>query len=532
MADKIIDQFTNTDIALASSFSPKFTTANVALFSNDATLLPIIDNYKQFATFSEIEEYFVPSSRTYKMAKILFQNLNNNIASANGSIFVFPIEDTNATRPTITTIDLTPNRTGLVGVADGEFQVVINGGDPIPFTKLNFTSIADDTNAIKNIAEYLQIKCIDFQVDVVDNTKLQFTNLTFGATATIVIEPLTGGTGTDLTDSDYFDIANAVEVAGTDSTITSFQEQLENIVTLQNDLAIVPVITTLDLTPEHILEIAELLEESVELASEKHIFFYPVNVKDLTIADTVEQINTNAYEKTFLVQTPATDTQSLHNMISCFLATQLSVNYFTQNSEKLNLQTKNIDLSNAEINLVPSSVQQKLYKKYAKSTTANGVSNYLTTGSTRHFGIGLYTRGTRTLSFDQKLFEYNFENFIDNLNVDEIFAKNNLNMDNTSIGITKGIYEVQALDILAQNKVISQYTGSDVPFTILPTNASKGLKEYEKRAIKSDGYFVYGVPIESLSESDKAQRTLRFSFLLHTPAGVLKIESKGIAFDK
>ena len=532
MADKIIDQFTSTDIELASSFSPKFTTANIALFSNDATIMPITDDYKQFYSFSDVEEYYVPSSRTYKMAKILFQNLNNNIASANGSIFLFPIEDVNATRPTITTIDLTPNLTNLIGVDNGEFQVVINGGNPIPFTKLNFTTIANDANAIKNIAEYLQIKCVDLQVDIINNTKLKFTNLTFGADATIVIEPLAGGTGINLTDNTYLNIANAIEVEGTNSTITSFKEQLENIVTLQNDLATVPVITTLDLIPNHILEIAEFLEEGVELASEKHIFFYPTDSKDLTISDTVGEINTRAYQKTFLIQTPAKDIQSLHNLISCFLATQLSVNYFTQNSEKLNLQSKNIDLTNAAINLVPSTVQTKLYKKYIKSTIANGVSAYLTTGSTRHFAIGLYTRGTMSLSFDQKLFEYNFENAIDNLNVDEIFAKNNLQMNNISIGIAKGIYEVQALDILAQNKVILPYTGIEVPFTVLPTSASKGLKDAEKRAIKADGYFIYGVPVESLPEQDKTKRILRFSFLLHTPAGVLKIESKGIAFDK
>ena len=143
---------------------------------------------------------------------------------------------------------------------------------------------------------------------------------------------------------------------------------------------------------------------------------------------------------------------------------------------------QNIDLSNSEINLTPSSVQTKLYNKYSKSTISNGVSAYLTTGSTKHFAVGLYTRGTRTLSFDQKMFEYNIENKIDNLNVAEIFAKNNLTMDNTSLLIAKGVYETQVLDTLVQNKVILPYTGTSVPFTVLPTNASKGLKDAEKRA--------------------------------------------------
>lgn len=130
--------------------------------------------------------------------------------SANSTYYIFVIGTlpVDATNGKFTTPDISSNITNFQSVSDGDLRVVVDGITQ-NLTNLDFTWIND----LNGIALILNNSSLSGCSVSVSNNKLVFTSLSTGSTSTVNISGIPGGSGTDISLSDYLN--------ATDGTITN-----------------------------------------------------------------------------------------------------------------------------------------------------------------------------------------------------------------------------------------------------------------------------------------------------------------------
>ena len=129
---------------------------------------------------------------------------------ANSTYYIFAIGTLpiDATNGTFTTPDISSNIIDFQSVSNGNLRVVVDGITQ-NLTNLDFTGIND----LNGIALILNSSSLSGCSVSVSNNKLVFTSLSTGSTSTVNISGIPGGSGTDISLSNYLN--------ATDGTITN-----------------------------------------------------------------------------------------------------------------------------------------------------------------------------------------------------------------------------------------------------------------------------------------------------------------------
>lgn len=524
---KFQDNFTTTELIQAVAQNIDFSTGNVILFSNDAIQKPFGESgYGEFTSLSKVREYYLANTRTFAILENLLTNATGNVANVNGKVFVFQTTSTHATQSSFATDALTDNLANLQAITDGSFKISIKEGATTiyenEFTNFDLTKLT----SLQEIANYIN-DFIPFKLTL-EAESFVINNPVFGAGFTI--EFADGTVGTNLIGSTLIKITSGTTVAGTNSNIDDIKAQLPLVnLELANDLASVPLLTTLDLTREHIEELATFLQGNYGVAdNQKNIFLYAISTTNPLLAGMADDRNTNGNFKSFYLATPTKEKESLHNLTSLLIAVVRSRDNFKPNNPKLVAQGLSLTTSN-KIQLIGRSLQVKNYNSVGSVLRDKGVATFYNNGTPKMLSFGSYLNGDEKITLEKALFKFDFENTVDYFNAIQIFNNKNVSL---SITLADGIavaqkYTVSFLSALAENRVITPFEGDVLPFSITEGKSSI-VRENELNAMQNVGFFV--LP-QTITTEDKQQSRIRQAFLLNTPSGVLKIESTGISFE-
>lgn len=524
---KFQDNFTTTELIQAVAQIIDFSTGNVILFSNDAVQKPFgVDGYVEFTSLSKVREYYLANTRTFSVLENLLTNPTGNVATVNGKVFVFQTTSTHATQSSFATDTLTDNLENLQAITNGAFKILIKEGATTiyenEFTGFDLTKLI----SLQEIANYIN-DFIPFQLTLNTGTFV-ITNPVFGAGFSIVFEA--GTVGTNLISDTLIKITDGTVVAGTNSNIDDIKTTLPLVNSLlANDLASVPLLTTLDLTKTHIEELATFLQDNYETTdNQKNIFLYAISTTNPLLTEMADDRNTDGNFKSFYLGTPTKEKESLHNLTSLLIAVVRSRDNFKPNNPKLVAQGLSLTTSN-KIQLISRVLQVINYNDVGLDLRDKGVTTFYNNGSPKMLSFGSYLDGDDKITLEKALFKFDFENTVDYFNAIQIFNNKNVSL---SMTLADGIavaqrYTVSFLNALAENRVITPFEGDVLPFSITEGKAPI-VRENELNAMRNVGFFV--LP-QSITTEDKQQSRIRQAFLLHTPSGVLKIESTGISFE-
>lgn len=132
--------------------------------------------------------------------------------SANSTYYIFAIGTLpiDATNGKFTTPDISSNITDFQSVSSGDLRVVVDGITQ-NLTNLDFTGIND----LNGIALILNNSSLSGCSVSVSNNKLVFTSLSTGSTSTVNISGIPGGSGTDISLSNYLNATAGTITNGT-----------------------------------------------------------------------------------------------------------------------------------------------------------------------------------------------------------------------------------------------------------------------------------------------------------------------------
>jgi hypothetical protein len=523
---KFQDNFTTTELVQAVSQTIDFSTGNVILFSHDAPQKAFgVDGYEEFTSLSKVREYYLANTRTFSLLENLLTNPSGNVSTVDGKVFVFKTTSTNATQSSFATDTLTGNLANIIAISNGSFKIKINDGGVIyeeEFSGFDFTKFT----TLQEIADYIN-DFIPFQLTLSTN-KFVITNSVFGAGFSIVFEA--GTVGTNIISDTLIKITDGVVTAGVDSNIADVKSTLPLVNSLLvNDLASVPLLTTLDLTKTHIEELATFLQANYNTVdNQKNIFLYSISTTNPLLTGMANNRNTNGNFKSFYLSAPVKDKESLHHLTTLLVAVVRSRDNFKPNNPKLVAQGLSLTTAN-KVQLLSRVLQVVNYNNIGLNLRNKGVTTFYNNGTPKMLSFGFYLDGSDNITLEKALFKFDFENTVDYFNAIQIFNNQNTNL---SLTLADGIataqrYSVSFLNALSENRVITPFEGNVLPFSITSGKAPI-VRENELNAMKNVGFFV--LP-QSITDTDKQQSRLRFAFLLHTPSGVLKIESTGISFE-
>lgn len=183
---------------------------SVCLFTTDTP--GNLDPFRTYLNSRDVGTDYGTDSETYNMATAVFAQAPN-ILSGGGRLVIAPLESSvSAVSGSWHTTDISANLSSLITVTDGDLKVVLNG-TTINLTHLNFSSLA----SLSDIAAYLNTKLPDAIV-IASSTVVTFTSKKVGTAASVVVGAVSGGMGTDLSGSGYFNTAGGTAVAGINSS--------------------------------------------------------------------------------------------------------------------------------------------------------------------------------------------------------------------------------------------------------------------------------------------------------------------------
>lgn len=223
---------------------------SVALFTNDPTTS--FNIFEEVISPSQVAELYGTDSLTTKMANAMFAQAPN-IRTGGGRLVIIPMLDAvSATPGDFTSADISANLASILLIDDGDLRVTVNGVN-YDLTGLNFTEAED----FADIAEILQARVVDAVFESVDESGLsgiRVTSKKVGASSTVALAAVPGGSGTALNGSGYFNAAGGTSASGTDSTGETI---LEAIARTEGSVGYVGMLTTLSLEDDALEDIAD-----------------------------------------------------------------------------------------------------------------------------------------------------------------------------------------------------------------------------------------------------------------------------------
>lgn len=457
----------NVSVSTAPTGLGEYNTNTVCLFTNEQPLST--EPYIWAVNSQEAINEYGTNSLTAKMAQALFTPVPN-LRTGNGQVLIFPYTATNATSGSTTTITITDSIiTALKLISTGDLTVTIDGTD-YTCSNMNFTQIV----TIDDIVKILKNQYLDCDIAVVNTNKIKFTSRNYGTSSSVALKATTGGSGTDLYGSSYFDGANQVTATGTAQTGTTLAEALAQ---AEEIGYFGGVLTT------QILDNAGIEAAATAIQAKDHVYFEGVqslkNIGTLGAA-----IKSASLKKTRLMAKTDEGTEICKIAIATYATIAQSSNYSGTNTA-LTMNLKELT------GVKPDSNINSTYYNLAKQ---NGVDVYATTeglSCVYSFDNGYYTDDATNLLWLKKALEVSGFNYL---------RKTNTKIPQTEAGMTglKNAYETRCSQGVRNGVIGTGLRWNDsIPF---------GDPEDFQRNIEEKGYYIYSIPIAEQNQAEREQR--------------------------
>ena len=198
-----------------------------------------LDPYRVYVSAAQVAEDYGTSSDTAAMANAIFAQ-TPNIRTGDGRLVIMPfIDAVSATQGDFTSANISANLADIILVDDGDLEVTVDG-TVIELTGLDFTNAA----TMADVATVLQSALTNVIVEAVSTTGLKLTSKKVGDDSDILVDAVSGGSGTDLAGAGYFNAAGGTATSGADSTGETI---LEAITRTTGAVGYVGVITNLEI---------------------------------------------------------------------------------------------------------------------------------------------------------------------------------------------------------------------------------------------------------------------------------------------
>lgn len=445
----------------------EYNTNSIVLLSNEQPLSA--EPYIWAVNAQDVINEYGSNSLTAKMATALF-NPAFNLRTGNGQVLVYPFSATNATSASTKTVAITSTIiTALKLITNGDLTVTIDGTD-FTATGLNFASITD----VNDIVTVLKAIGLDCNISVVDTNKIQFESRRYGATASgISLKATTGGSGTDLYGSSYFDGANQTTTAGANASGTTVAEALAEV----EEIAYVGGVLTTQFCENDVV-----IANATAIQAKDHVFFEATqSLKNISVLGAA--IKSASLTKTRLLAYSYKGAEGSKQAIATYATIANSTNYSGDNT-CLTMNLKELTGIEADLNL-----NQTIFTQ-AKT---NGVDIF---GNTEGLPCvysnsnGLYTDEATGELWLKKALETSGFNYL---------KKTNTKIPQTESGMTglKNAYETRCVQGVRNGLIAAGAWNDSVPF---------GNPEDFLRNIEERGYYIYSLPIAKQQQAEREQR--------------------------
>ena len=445
----------------------EYSTNSIVLLSNEQPLSA--EPYIWAVNAQDVVNEYGSNSLTAKMATALF-NPASNLRTGNGQVLVYPYSATNATSASTKTVAISSTIiTALKLITNGDLTVTIDGTD-FTVTGLNFSSIS----TVDDVVKILNAQGLDCNISVVDTNKIQFQSRRYGATGSgIALKATTGGSGTDLYGSSYFDGANQTTTAGTDATGTTVAEAMAEV----DEIAYVGGVLTTQFCENDVV-----IANATALQGKDHIYYEAVqSLKNIGVLGA--SIKSASDTKTRLLAYSFKGAEGSKQAIATYATIASSTNY-SGNNTCLTMNLKELTGIEADLNL-----NQTIFTQ-AKT---NGVDIY---GNTEGLSClysnsnGLYTDEATAELWLKKALEVSGFNYL---------RKTNTKIPQTEAGMTglKNAYETRCVQAIRNGMIAPGKWNDSVPF---------GNPEDFLRNIEERGYYIYSLPVSQQQQAEREAR--------------------------
>ena len=457
----------NVSLSNTPSGLGEYNTNSIVLLSNEQPLSA--NSYIWAVNAQDVINEYGSNSLTAKMATALF-NPAFNLRTGNGQVLVYPYSATNATSASTKTVAITSTIiTALKLITNGDLTVTIDGTD-FTATGLNFASITD----VNDIVTVLNSIGLDCNISVVDTNKIQLQSRRYGATGSgISLKATTGGSGTDLYGSSYFDGANQTTTAGTDASGTTVAEALAEV----EEIAYVGGVLTTQFCENDVV-----IANATAIQAKDHIYFEGVqSLKNISVLGAA--IKSASLTKTRLFAYSFKGAEGSKQAVATYATIACSTNYSGDNT-CLTMNLKELTGIQADLNL-----NQTVFTQ-AKT---NGVDIYANTeglSCVYSNSNGLYTDEATGELWLKKALEVSGFNYL---------RKTNTKIPQTESGMSglKNAYEQRCIQGVRNGLIAPGAWNDSVPFG----NPADFLRNIEER-----GYYIYSLPIAKQQQAEREAR--------------------------
>ena len=437
---------------------------SLAIFTHESGLG--VEPYSINIGAKTVADKFGTNSVTAAMANAVFAQ-SPNLRSGDGRLIIIPLlSGVSATSGTFTSANITANLADIILVSNGDIKFTVDGV-AYNLLGLNFTkctTLADVATVLQNAMQYSFVEATA--------TGFKVTSKKVGTSSTVALAAATGGTGTALSGSGYFNTAGGTAVGGANS---SGEKILDAIARTEGAVGFVGVMTTLN------LEDAAISAISAGVQAQDRLFFYHVS-SPTDIAGICTTNKTAGYTHTRLVM--HTGGQFTANLMKAAYAGRgCSVNFHGSNtSQTMNLK----QLAGVSPDY---GITQTLYSNADAAgvdlyVSYDGVSSVVSTGGNDYFDNPY---SDLALKFALETAGFNF------------LRQTNTKVPQTEQGMNglKNAY-AQVCERFVRNGCIAagSWTSSE----------RFGDPEIFDQNIATKGYYIYSLPIVQQDASDREGR--------------------------
>lgn len=482
----------NVSVSTTPQGLGEYNTNTICLFTNEKPLS--VEPYIWAVNGQDAVNEYGTNSLTAKMAQALFTPVPN-LRTGNGQVLIFPYTATNATAGSTKTVAITATvLTALKLLSSADLTVTIDGTD-YTASGMNLTKIS----TVADVVAILKNQYLDCDIEVVDTNKIQFTSRNYGTTSAVALKATTGGSGTDLYGSSYFDGANQTTATGTAQTGTTLAEaiaQAEEVGYFGG------VLTT------QIMDNAGIQATATAIQAKDHIYFEAVqSLKNIGTLGSAIKLAGNKKTRLLAKTDEGADIAKL--AIATYATIAQSVNYSGAGTA-LTMNLKELT------GIKPDSNINSTYYNLAKT---NGVDVYANTeglSCVYSFDNGYYTDDATNLLWLKKALEVSGFNYL---------RKTNTKIPQTESGMVglKNAYETRCIQGVRNGVIGTGLKWNDsIPF---------GDPEDFQRNIEEKGYYIYSLPIAQQNQAEREERiapvvqiAIKMSGAIHSSNVIVQVQ--------
>ena len=427
-----------------------------------------LDAYQVYISAAQVAEDYGTSSVTAAMANAIFAQ-SPNLRTGTGRLVIMPMQSAvSATSGNVTTADISANLSDILLVDDGDLRVTVDGVN-YDLTGVDFTN-ATDMTGVATILNGLVANCI---VTAPTASTLKFLSKKVGDDADVAITAVPSGTGTDLSDTGYFNSAGATVTSGADASGETIADAIAR---TSGAVSYVGVITNLEMEDD----VLEATSDAIQ-AQDRMFLHHVCSTVDIVggIGNTIQQ---SGNTKTRLLG--YTDSLAEANLYkAAYAGRAFSVNFNgTDTSQTMNL------------------------KQLATITPDDGISQTVFTNSEAN-GVDLYVSFDGVPSVNSTGGNDYFDNVYNDLALKfalETAGFNHLRQTNTKVPQTeKGLDGLKSAYATVLRRFVTVGAIAAGSWT---SSERFGNPQTFDQNILENGYYVYSIPITQQSAVDREAR--------------------------